>query len=280
MLNLRPYNKKDPFLLYKEIVSSKIDKVLVKKLQEINDNIQKQFNVHLNESTTNTLENITALNMSEQQKADLRNLYSSRSKYVIEIKNSIITSDDNRIRNLCQYCTINTVGPMDHIMPKGDFPEFSVHARNLFPCCAECNSYKSKVWLAGGNRQFLNLYLDTLPNEQYLFVNLNHIEDVPEVEFYLDNRNNINKELFELISSHYDKLKLLERFKFSSHAVIADLKYTIETMPTYLTTEEIISMIIETQSKRKKYNGSNYWECVLIVALIENPDFLNFLNIK
>lgn len=279
MLNLIPFTEKDSFLLHTEILDSKNDRALVQQLLKINGQIQQQFDTHTTESATNTLEDIQALDISEDQKINLRKLYNARSKHIIKIKNSITTSPDNRIINLCQYCTINTVSPMDHIMPKGEFPEFSVHAKNLFPCCSECNSHKSNTWVVEGHRQFLNLYLDILPSEQYLFVNITNLDNIPSIYFYLDNRNNINEELFRLITSHFNKLNLLKRFELSSHEVIADIKYSIEALLTHLTTEEITTIILETATKKMSYYGTNYWKCMLEIALGENSDFVESCNI-
>ena len=275
MLNLRPYSKKDPLLLHKEIIDSKRAPDTVSLVQAVEDQVEEQFIVHANESTVNSLENIIGLELNEDTKAALRSLYSSRSKKLIEVKNSITTTSSGRANNLCQYCTINTVGPMDHIMPKGDFPEFSVHAENLFPCCAECNSYKSNTWLIDGSRQFLNLYLDTLPNHQYLFVELTNSGGVIETDFTLDNRNEIDDQLFRLIFSHYNHLNLMERFKKSSHSVVSELRSLIVPLRQSMDNEEIRTALTDAIYKKMEYFGTNYWKSVLEMALVQDQDFMN-----
>lgn len=73
----------------------------------------------------------------------------------------------------CQYCTLNSVNTLDHIIPKENYPEYAVHPKNLFPACSQCNSKKSNKWLDNNNNfEFINLYSHDLPNLQYLLQTL------------------------------------------------------------------------------------------------------------
>ena len=275
MLNLRPYAKKEPFLFHKDMVSSKRTPGTLEQLEEIESEIEEQYINHIRESTANTLENIVALDINEVQKTALKSLYDPRNKKIIDVKNSIITTLENRAIDLCQYCTINDVGTMDHILPKNNFPEYSVHTNNLFPCCSTCNSYKSNLWLLEGSRKFLNPYLDVLPQERYLFVELVDSEGVIDVNFILENRNEINPELFTLICSHYECLHLLERFKRSSHSVVSDLSYTIGPLFEYMSIEEITSTLTDAITKKFSYHGANHWKSVLEISLVQDVNFMS-----
>jgi len=276
MLNLRPYSKEDPFLFHRKIVDTKRVPGVVAQLKGIESQIENQFDNHSKKSLKNKLEDISALSLQEKEKLALLKLYNPRNRKIIDVKNSVTTTSGNRINNLCQYCTINTVGPMDHIMPKASFPEFSVHSSNLLPCCAECNSRKSSAWLLGGNRKFLNLYLDDLPENQYLFVNFVNPEGVIEINYFLENKNGIEDRFFDLIVSHYEKLNLLERFKHSSHSVVSEIKDLVMSLTNNnLEIEEIIATITEVALKEKGRFGQNYWKSILKISLVQNEIFMN-----
>src|SRR5690606_726271 len=104
----------------------------------------------------------------------------------------------------CQYCTISSGNTLDHILPQNDFPEFVVNHMNLLPICGDCNSTKNRFFLNDdGERIFLNLYTDILPQQQYLFVNIDFNNDIVSVDFYLNNRNIIDISLYNLIYRHF-----------------------------------------------------------------------------
>jgi len=279
MLNLTPFRKKDAFTLHTEIVNSKRDPALVRELLNINNEIQSQFEIYQTESGTNTLESIDSLKIPDDIRVKLRNLYNLKNKAIIEIRRDVTTNGRERAVSECQYCTINSVNSMDHIMPKNDFPEFSVNAQNLFPCCTECNGYKSSTWLMDGTRQFLNLYLDILPETRYLFVELVYVNDVITTRFYLENTHGIDENIFQLICSHYEKLHLFERFSVASDTAITSLRNTLNSLPNQLTSAEIESFIARVVDADMGYFGSNYWKSVLQLALSRDRQFLQSCGI-
>lgn len=279
MINLNLYKKRDLFEVHKEIILSKRDYDLVNHLVSLDSVVLSQFNIHKNETSTNTLEKIAALSIADESANRLRCLYSYKSPIIIKLKQELMTGKNGRIISECQYCSINSVNSIDHVMPKNIYPEFSVNFQNLFPCCSECNSYKTNKWVLDDKREFLNLYLDKLPRERYLFVNIKYKNDIINYDFYLDNKNGISSDLYELISKHYSNLKLLSRFKMSSESVVSSIKNTLTSLPDNFGYEKTKKFIKEIQDKEMEKNGYNFWKSVLILELIENDDFLNDCNI-
>lgn len=274
MINLVPFNKKDCFDSHLDIVRSKRDPLLVTELLQVSTFLEPQFRLHQLESITNTLENINPLVLENSVKDKLRNLYKLKSRAVVEVRQTVTTNTEHRAINECQYCTINSVSSMDHIMPKTLFPEFSVNTQNLFPCCGECNAYKSDIWLINEERQFLNLYLDILPNRRYLFVELEYQNDIIYPRFYIENSNGIDETEFQLISNHYNRLHLCERFSQASHSIISELKSILTSLPRRLNLDETRSFILEVTSREMEYHGANYWKSILQIALSEDEIFL------
>lgn len=219
-----------------------------------------------------TLTAMTANGCNAAKTIDLLSLYSYGNSVISKLKIKLTTSQFNRVENTCQNCTIGEVSSFDHFLPKDEFPEFSVHPKNLIPSCSKCNGKKSINWRNGPNSLFLNLYLDALPNVQYLFVNINHNLDFI---FTIDNRNHINPDLFNIIESHYIKLDLANRFLGNSNKVVSELTNTINSFKNKLPRAEIVSSVNETENSNKVLYGSNYWQSILKTTLVNNIDFMN-----
>ena len=139
--------------------NTKSDPTYKVRVNLLRNDIQNKFNEYDTLFVKNNLVTINPFGYTNQDKVDLLKLYSYQSKIIQKLKNSITTTEHNRIINTCQNCTISEVNSFDHIIPKNEFPEFSVNPKNLFPSCTICNGYKSEVWRHNGTNLFLNLYL-------------------------------------------------------------------------------------------------------------------------
>jgi len=215
-----------------------------------------------------------------QEKADLLKLYTSGNSRLVKLKNSITTVLDNRAMNTCQYCTIAPVGSLDHIVPKNEFPEFSVNPKNLLPACTTCNSHKKENWKKNNKTIFLNLYTDILPSDQYLFVNLVITANNIQPTFELRNVNNINPDFFELLENHYSRLHLLKRFKKESHKIISELTNLISASSRLLDGNTIKQLVLTKINEDKSVFGSNYYKSILEEALINNQVYLDNILTK
>ena len=122
---------------------------------------------------------------------------------------------------------------------------------------------------------FLNLYLDLLPVEQYLFVKLTIDEDVVTTTFYLQNNGDIVDEIFKIIENHYNRLHLLERFNASVNEIITSLENTITSFIGKLPMEDIKKAIIEKSNRDRIAFGYNYWKSILEIELMNNVEYMN-----
>ncbi|PVV55654.1 hypothetical protein, partial [Chryseobacterium sp. HMWF035] len=237
------------------------------------DNCYKIYNKNFKD---NKLLLIKSFGYRNPQKDDLIKLYSYRNSKIQELKKAITTTEYNRIINTCQNCTINEARTMDHLLPKEDFPEFSIHPQNLFPSCSVCNGHKSTNYVKDGNPLFLNLYLDRLPQNQYLFVDvkINLRKKNITANFTLHNDGSINKEFFDVIESHYSRLYLLSRFSNNCNDIISELKNTIRaSIEEGVTLSTIVKIIKRKCDKDRAHLGVNHWKIVLTEKLIEEPRF-------
>lgn len=271
MKNLKPYSE-DCFKVYKEAVENKNKNKDI--LLNIQDKIESQFDIYSGKFRGKKLYEVISLTFSDAEKDALINLYDFNATVIKKIKGKILDSQIATINNTCQYCTLNSVNSLDHFIPKQSFPEFSVNPLNLFPCCSECNSKKSNLWLDNNKHLFLNLYLDELPNKIYLIADFDFQNNIPMVTFSLDNPENIDSGTYEVIESHFSRLDLLRRMRERSNEKITDIINNIRG--NYKLNSDINSIkstIREAEEDNKKAYGYNYWKSVLILSIIEKDEF-------
>ena len=180
---------------------------------------------------------------------------------------------------LCPNCTLTDCSQLDHYIPKTEFPEFSANPRNLMQCCSICNQKKLDRWLNGKQAIFLNLYLDDLPQVQYLFVDISIENGVPMIKFYLNNRTNIDPTLFSRIESHYGELDLCNRFVERADSFISEiLRDYIAAKEASITVENFIEMLKSRAKQEQKDFGFNYWKAILTLECCKSQEFFGFLN--
>ena len=275
---------------FKKIVDSKYNKKddnkYKKRLRLLAPEVKPSFESYDENFDKNTLVLTTPSKYKDKtkeaktKKNDLLSLYDYQSKNLQNLKIKLTTDSQNRVHNTCQNCTISEINSFDHYIPKGDFPEFSVHPKNLIPSCTKCNSKKSATWKISGKVVFLNLYLDTLPNVEYLFIDFTINGDDINLEYKIDNRNKIDNNLFELIKTHYQKLNLLQRFKENSDLIISEIDNRFKAFSSSLGINDIAKIIIANEEDNKKMYGSNYWKSILTISLVSNLSYLKHIETK
>ncbi|MDH3974792.1 MAG: HNH endonuclease [Deltaproteobacteria bacterium] len=278
MKNLNIYDQ-DTFEFHKKVVghkrNSEEDPTYKARVSALNDAIEKQFKKYDEKFDEDKLETLHSLGYTGDEKKILHKLYVFKSKVLQELKVQLTTDENNRIINTCQNCTISEVNSFDHLIPKEEFAEYVVNPKNLFPCCTTCNSLKSTAWREDNKRIFLNLYLDELPDVQFLFVEVMENSGELDLRYYLENKYGIDPELFHLIESHYYKLNLFQRFKESSDSVISEFETSINAFIKKLPIEDIKETIIEECEKNKKAFGHNYWKSILKMTLVNDFNYMS-----
>ncbi len=274
MLNLKSYADVDHHNMFTTAVSRKEDAVLRSRLEGISPEVLKCYKTYKEHFDKNQLELITPNLICKKNSVDLICLYEFKKKVIKDLKKKIDELQVNVISNTCQNCTINSVNTMDHILGKTQFPEYAVNPINLFPCCSECNGYKSKGLLQNGKRKFLNLYLDNLPMEQYLFVDIKRdLNNELEYIFKVENINNIDKDLFAIIKNHYDSLYLLKRMKTISIKYVSELINSINIRKNRLPIKVICEEVIATANENRKILGYNHFKYILEISLAQSSEF-------
>lgn len=277
MKNLKPYPEcSNTFLdnVLKAKKNSKKDPTYKNRVEILKPDVKNKFTTYDDEHKANNLASLTAHGYTGQDKADLLKLYKYGNSVIQNLNEKVTTLEGNRLINTCQNCTINEINSLDHIVPKDEFPEFSVNPLNLFPSCTKCNGHKNVIWRKNNKSLFLNLYLDDLPEEQYLFCYPTIDGDKITLNFSVENRFGIEPNLFELIKNHYTRLHLPKRFRKNSHDTIYELSKEIKKYKDKMSRDKLIKTIKEDILEEKKYYGFNYWKAIIKESLINDANYL------
>ncbi len=280
MRNLKPikgsYLKK-----LDEIIADKYDPGKT-RLITLKPKVSKKYFHYQRKYLLDTLETITKGTYTTQEKADLENCYDSPTATLGEIVKQIRTSQLRDLQGTCQYCGIQKPNTIDHYLPKADFPEFSVLALNLIPCCSDCNLKKNNYWLDNGFRGIINFYIDNLPQEQFLFcdVTFDGNNDIPNILFRLDIPATVNTKIKNIINNHFNRLDLCNIYGENIHDFVTN---KINSIVSYLNSKDPIDIQEriqnETTSLMNRY-GINNWRTVLTEELSRNTDFIELVITK
>lgn len=271
----------DSFEFHKEVVANKKyrpkDPTYKDRIIALTPTIKELFKRHDQHFENDTLARLVPERFSDDQQMDLESLYKYSTTPFIRLKTILTTDDNGCIQPLCPFCTINNANTLDHLIPKAEFPEFSDNPKNLMPCCSECNGLKSTIWRENTERKYLNLYLDDLPEKQFLFVRLTLQDGAICAKYFLENREEIDNKLFTRIANHYDKLCLCKRFSKNSENIVSELKFLLNSCKEHLPEDTIKDIIYDYANKERKRYGWNYWKAILIIECCNNNIIFNHL---
>lgn len=225
-------------------------------------------------SKTLTLESINFLEWDKENRACLLHCYTVPTKALEDLKGAIRASQSTVGRSHCQYCGIGEPTTEDHYLPKQLFPEYSVLGINLIPCCAHCNTKKGGAFLKNNEREIINFYYDQLPDDRFLFCNLDYENQfgVPKVRFELQ-QGSIPHKTFHRIEAHFLRLNLLSRFIEQAPTLISTTEDTLRNNRS-CDRQQLRELIGEQRKINEDCHGINHWKSATLHALEHCDDFL------
>ncbi|RDD95238.1 hypothetical protein DTW89_02675 [Acidovorax sp. BoFeN1] len=217
---------------------------------------------------------------ARQRSEILRACYDGATQPLKELKQAIRDAQPKRLLKYCPMCGTTLPGTFDHYMPAVRFPEFSVHPLNLVPCCAKCNSTKDADWLsAAGKRQFLHAYADQVPDLQFVTVTLHEDQafDGVGATFSLQRPAGLDDDLWELIDSHFRRLKLIGRYDERGNDEVAEI---LSNCRTFLDAggQKVRAFLSGRAEDQRTVYGRNHWIAVLMDAMAQHPNFVAWVH--
>jgi 5-methylcytosine-specific restriction endonuclease McrA len=262
---------------YENIIEKKSN---LSELKDLKDDISERYEEYLIKFNSELLILIPP-SLYKKNFPPLLGCYKSEVSQLKELKRLIKENQPVELRGTCQYCGIGDPKTMDHYLPISFFPEYSVLALNLIPCCKDCNSKKDNHWKKDDYRGIINLYLDKLPKQQYLFGQVKWENRLPVVRFQIENRSKIDVNIFSVIENHFERLNLIDLYNDKSSALLDQI---IEIFAYYSDDRDeksITHRLLRDAVDKKLKFGPNYWESILKQTLAGDDKFLKYLcNIK
>jgi len=146
--------------------------------------------------------NITPIGLTENLKKGLQKNYSSPPNSLTYIKE--IRSSSPRV---CPMCGALKTTSLDHVLPKEDYPEFSIYSKNLVPAC-DCNIKRKRetINLATGAR-VLHPYFDGCLQKRQLSCSIIPRVNFPNADIKISYVN-LTDPLIESLKFHTEKVVL------------------------------------------------------------------------
>lgn len=281
MRNMRTYDLKTPFEVYKEAVERKNAGAEKNELQGIERAMGDCYANYDRHFDQNDLEYMPQARVGVDHKDVLLGLYGSKAKLVKDFRKRYFDINPQTYNNLCPYCAVNSANTTEHILPKDFYPEYAVDVKNLIPCCSECNSLKGDDVLdENGRKIVLNYYTDLLPDEQFLFVDIRNNGNSLDFDYVLSNSTQrIDANLYELIERHFGRLGLLDRYKDKAIQEFAEIRngYVAEQFENEAQYDAYAAKQVRKCDLDAVEYGRNHWKVVLIKACAESAVFKSFI---
>lgn len=181
------------------------------------------------------------------------NMYSTSRKEINELKNDLLRINGNGKEYKCPLCEINPVKHLDHYVPRGIMPEYSVHPRNLILLCQECNEIKKELWIdpSTGNRLIFNAYFDSLSGLEVLICDINQIIDGFPNANIKENPIISHTPMSQLEYSTYLKLGIIDRY--------------IDQINTRLRNECVTKLLVIKKMKDSGMSFDEIWAFIISI---------------
>lgn len=209
------------------IISSKRLKVR-RRLERLKPTLDVRYAEYA--ATTQSFGALTACILKKRQRSDCAACYALDRKHVASLKKAVLAARPANRDTLCQWCLIDTWNDLDHFVPQESFPEFSVMARNLVPCCSKCNEAKSSHWPpVGTNPEVLSLYYSPLLDQRHLSAIVDHVPGQPsEIKFAIAANAGLSAGDVSKLKAHYARLKLWPRLEDAGLLALSEYREALK----------------------------------------------------
>lgn len=171
---------------------------------------------------------------------------------------------------LCCYCEIDSSTQLDHVLPLTPYPQYSVCSVNLVPSCGLCNQKKQANIEEGGERIFVHMHSEALPDERWLFAVAEGSGPTSvNIKFELRPSAHVDRLYGSLLASHYRKFDLINRFGLRLTELIADASSRAGDTPL-----DIAASLKRNAKSLFRSHGKNFYRAVALEALSLRPELV------
>lgn len=267
---LRPVSG-DERLTLREIIDSKNGHRRA-RLRNLARRIVRRYRVY--EQHSSNLALLSASTFGQTESEDCRHCYNQETLPLSRLKTAVVSVLPARNNFFCPMCGLSPWETLDHFAPKSSFPEFSVLARNLVPCCWRCNHLKGDGWNTGQAPPVLNVYFDRWPRTRFLEANVDFDPQAGALVTFSLAAKAFGGISRERLQKHFDQLKLARRYAAAGASAV-DRYHRSLTHQAYPTRRQRRRYLRREALALAEKHGPNHWESVLLDALADCDDFID-----
>jgi hypothetical protein len=214
---------------------------------------------------------VVAANTAPATPDDLVTNYDNRSLGCLALRSAIFGSNSG---GKCAFCDRATATTLDHYLPKGGYPEFSILPLNLIPCCAECNlrklgAYRDEAAI------FLHSYFDEIPaGTQVVFAEVEVLPEGVVFNYRIDPPNALGV-IADRVRQHFAALALAECYALEAVHETAERAHELRRLheATNGDSERIRGYLQQEAESVAAAKGCNHWRAVALAALAQSQAF-------
>lgn len=238
--------------------------------------IQQQY-LHYDDKAGNALE-ILGATITPRLKSGLHSNYKSPPKELDFIDKLRESSPD-----ICPMCGSFHSSTLDHLLPKEDYPEWSVFSRNLVPAC-QCNSKRGRILKgnAAQNERVLHPYYDEvlsqrnvscriLTNDNYRLITIDIICIAPNGPNFNAIKYHINK-----VVKRAGIVKWLEKqwpkIRHEPSCILQTLDGTLNNLAELRALLEKLLYRLDT-----RHGTPNNWDSIFVHGILNSPGVIDWL---
>lgn len=242
------------------------------RLNSVRAAVKKRYDEY--ETHSDQLEKIDRSQISGVNADALIKCYTSKTVEISTLRDELLHPNIDDF-DACPFCGIGEPTTLDHYLPKEEFPEFAVLAKNLIPICGVCNSnYKGTKWIKNNQRLFIHTYYDIFPDKYFFDVSVT-VKNKLTIEF---KPIHVTGEPYfsTLFNNHFQKLSLKKRYRIKAASEISRKKRSLERIFTQGGTHFDVARFLGDEAVELENEYSkNHWKPALYKALSNSVDFCN-----
>lgn len=174
----------------------------------------------------------------------------------------------------CCLCWHAPAGQLDHHLPQGQFPEFSVLTLNLIPVCALCNHSKGSIYRReDGGPSFLHAYLDCLPSDVQFLVADIYVDATVSAVFKVAATPQMPDSVYKTLGHHFDALELGIMYGNLASELMVEKLTPIYEYYDYGGAEAVERYLRVEARGVERVHGLNHWKPVLLTSLAGSRSF-------
>jgi len=223
--------------------------------------------------------NITDVLISDSLKTGLVKNYNDPPKLLSFIKELRDSSPD-----ICPMCGSAKTGTLDHLLPKDNYPQWSVFSKNLVPAC-DCNLKRKEVLKGDVIKQerVLHPYFDNCMADRQLSCLITSTDNFRVVDIQISYVNRAEPQL-DSIKFHVEKvIKPSGVIKWLENEWLKIRKRPsnqIQTIPlnSFNSIDELRGYLHDSLTRHDASKGTpNNWNSILIHGIMNSPGVVEWL---